>query len=117
MIIADTAHNREGLEPNISRLLSNREPKQLHFVWGMVNDKDVKHTLQMMPKESNYYFCRPDVPRGLEVEQLVSAAKEIGLKFIPFPSVAEALEAAKGLAKRDDIIYVGGSTFVVAEVV
>lgn len=117
LIIADTAHNREGLEPNIARLLSNREPKQLHFVWGMVNDKDVKHTLQMLPSEANYYFCRPDVPRGLEVDQLVSAAKETGLKHIPFPSVSEALEAAKGLAKRDDIIYVGGSTFVVAEVV
>jgi dihydrofolate synthase/folylpolyglutamate synthase len=116
LIIADTAHNREGLEPNIARLLSNREPKQLHFVWGMVNDKDVKHTLQMLPSESSYYFCRPDVPRGLDVEHLVTSAKKIGLNHIPFPSVIEALEAAKGLAKRDDIIYVGGSTFVVAEV-
>jgi len=83
----------------------------------MVNDKDVKHTLQMLPSKASYYFCRPDVPRGLEVDQLVSAAKETSLKHIPFPSVFEALEAAKGLAKRDDIIYVGGSTFVVAEVV
>ncbi len=117
LIIADTGHNREGLEPNIKRLLSNREATQLHFVWGMVNDKDVKRTLQMLPAASNYYFCRPDVPRGLEVERLITSAKEIGLKHIPFPSVAEALNAAKGLAKRDDIIYVGGSTFVVAEVV
>ncbi|MDC0304181.1 bifunctional folylpolyglutamate synthase/dihydrofolate synthase, partial [Flavobacteriales bacterium] len=116
LIIADTAHNREGLEPNIARLLSNREAKQLHFIWGMVNDKDVNHTLQMLPSESSYYFCRPDVPRGLEVEHLVTSAKKIGLNHIPFPSVIKALEAAKGLAKRDDIIYVGGSTFVVAEV-
>ncbi len=117
LIIADTGHNREGIEPNIKRLLSNREAEQLHFVWGMVNDKDVKRTLQMLPVASNYYFCRPDVPRGLEVEHLITRAKEIGLKHIPFPSVVEALNAAKGLAKRDDIIYVGGSTFVVAEVV
>ncbi|MFT5310833.1 MAG: dihydrofolate synthase/folylpolyglutamate synthase [Bacteroidia bacterium] len=117
LIIADTGHNREGLEPNISRLLSNRNPEQLHFVWGMVNDKDVSKTLAMLPKEASYYFCKPDVPRGLEVQYLSETAKELGLKHIPFPSVLEALEAAKGLAKRDDIIYVGGSTFVVAEVV
>ena len=117
LIIADTAHNREGLEPNIRRLLSNRNPDQLHFVWGMVNDKDVSKTLKMLPQEASYYFCRPDVPRGLEVKYLTKSAKELGLKHIPFPSVSEALKAAKGLAKRNDIIYVGGSTFVVAEVV
>lgn len=117
LIIADTGHNREGLEPNIKRLLSNRKPEQLRFVWGMVNDKDVVKTLAMLPKTATYYFCRPDVPRGLEVQYLVEAAKELGLKHIPFPSVSEALNAAKGLAKREDIIYVGGSTFVVAEVV
>ena len=117
LIIADTGHNREGLEPNIKRLLSNRKPEQLHFVWGMVNDKDVSKTLQMVPLESSYYFCKPDVPRGLEVAILVQTATDLGLKHISFPSIAEALTAAKGLAKRDDIIYVGGSTFVVAEVV
>lgn len=117
LIIADTAHNREGLKPNIERLLSNREAEQLHFVWGMVNDKDVAKTLSMLPKDSAYYLCKPEVPRGLEVQHLAKSAKEMGLKHIPFPSVAEALNAAKGLAKQDDIIYVGGSTFVVAEVV
>ena len=117
LIIADTGHNREGLEPNIKRLLSNRNPEQLHFVWGMVNDKDVSKPLAMLPKEASYYFCKPDVPRGLGVQYLSETAKELGLKHIPFPSVLEALEAAKSLAKRDDIIYVGGSTFVVAEVV
>ena len=117
LIIADTAHNREGLEPNLKRLVSNRNPEQLHFVWGMVNDKDVSKSLSLLPEEASYYFCRPDVPRGLEVEHLTKVATDLGLKHIPFPSVNEALEAAKGLAKRDDIIYVGGSTFVVAEVV
>ena len=117
LIIADTAHNREGLEPNLKRLVSNRNPEQLHFVWGMVNDKDVSKSLSLLPKEASYYFCRPNVPRGLEVEHLTKVATDLGFKHIPFPSVNEALEAAKGLAKRDDIIYVGGSTFVVAEVV
>ena len=117
LIIADTGHNREGLEPNIKRLLSNRNPKQIHFVWGMVNDKDVAKTFEMLPAKANYYFCRPNVPRGLDVLFLERTAKERGLKHIPFPSVSEALRAAKSLAKREDIIYVGGSTFVVAEVV
>lgn len=117
LVIADTGHNAEGIEPNLKRLLWNREPEQLHFVWGMVNDKDVTKTLQMLPKGSAYYFCRPDVPRGLEVAVLSKKAEELGLRYIPFPSVAEALKAALGLARPKDIIYVGGSTFVVAEVV
>jgi len=117
LIIADTGHNREGIEPNIKRLLSNRKPEQLHFVWGMVNDKDVSKTLLMLPKEASYYFCKPDVPRGLDVSFLEEKANELGLQHAPFSSVSEALEAAKQLAKPDHIIYVGGSTFVVAEVV
>jgi dihydrofolate synthase/folylpolyglutamate synthase len=117
IIIADTGHNQEGLEPNIQRLLFNRKPNQLHFVWGMVNDKDVSKTFQMLPKEATYYFCRPDVPRGLAVSILEEKAKEFGFQHSVFPSVLEALEAAKYHAKAEDIIYVGGSTFVVAEVV
>jgi len=117
LIIADTGHNLEGLEPNIKRLLSNRKPEQLHFVWGMVNDKDVSKTMAILPQGSSYYFCKPDVPRGLKVSILVDKAIKMNLKNIPFPSVSEALKGAKVLALQDDIIYVGGSTFVVAEVV
>ncbi len=117
LVIADTAHNREGLEPNLKRLLSNRKPEQLHFVWGMVNDKDVSKTLEMLPREASYYFCKPDVPRGLDVQILVEMASDFGLKNDSYSSVPEALEAAKSQAQIDDIIYVGGSTFVVAEVV
>jgi dihydrofolate synthase/folylpolyglutamate synthase len=117
LIIADTGHNQEGLEPNLQRLLSNRKPEQLHFVWGMVNDKDVSKSLRMLPKEAIYYFCKPDVPRGLDVSVLEEKAKEFELRHTPFYSVSEALEAAKRGAKLNDIIYVGGSTFVVAEVV
>lgn len=117
LVIADTAHNREGLEPNLKRLLSNRKPEQLHFVWGMVNDKDVWKTLEMLPKESNYYLCKPDVPRGLDMEILRKAADDTELNNASFSSVLNALEAAKREAEQDDIVYVGGSTFVVAEVV
>lgn len=117
LIIADTAHNREGLEPNLKRLRSNRKAEQIHFVWGMVSDKDVSKTLEMLPKEASYYFCKPDVPRGLDVLVLSEKASELGLKCHSYSSVQQALEAAKSQAQPDDIIYVGGSTFVVAEVV
>ena len=117
LVIADTAHNREGLEPNLRRLLSNRRPEQLHFVWGMVNDKDVAKTQEMLPKGSTYYLCKPKVPRGLDVSILEEAANVAGLKNSTYQSVQEALSEAKSQAKENDIIYVGGSTFVVAEVV
>jgi len=117
LIIADTAHNKEGFAPNLERLLTMKRPDQLHFVWGMVNDKDVSKTLSMLPKEANYYFCKPDVPRGLDVSVLTEKASEIGLKHTSCSSVKEALENATSQAQPNDIIYVGGSTFVVAEVV
>lgn len=117
LIIADTGHNKEGIEPNLKRLLSVRNAEQLHFVWGMVNDKDVTATLKMLPPTSNYYFCKPDVPRGLDVNILAHTATEIGLRYSVHASVADALKTAKDQALPDDIIYVGGSTFVVAEVV
>lgn len=117
LVIADTGHNKEGLLPNLHRLLSNRKPEQLHFVWGMVNDKDILGTLKLLPSTSTYYFCKPDVPRGLDVAILFEKATELGLKHTSYYTVQEALKAATSEAKTDDIIYVGGSTFVVAEVV
>ncbi|TNF29241.1 MAG: bifunctional folylpolyglutamate synthase/dihydrofolate synthase [Bacteroidetes bacterium] len=117
LVIADTGHNKEGLLPNLKRLVSNRTPEQIHFVWGMVNDKDVHGTLTLLPITSTYYFCKPDVPRGLDVAILSEKATELGLKHNSYSTVQQALEAAKNEAKAEDIIYVGGSTFVVAEVV
>lgn len=117
LVIADTGHNKEGLLPNLQRLLSNRKPEQLHFVWGMVNDKDILGTLKLLPSTSTYYFCKPDVPRGLDVAILSENATELGLKHTSYSTVQEALKAATSEAKTDNIIYVGGSTFVVAEVV
>jgi dihydrofolate synthase/folylpolyglutamate synthase len=86
-------------------------------VWGMVNDKDVSKTLEILPKEATYYLCKPDVPRGLEVSVLAERASEIGLRNNSYSTVHDALNAAKSHAKIEDIIYVGGSTFVVAETV
>ena len=117
LIIADTAHNREGLEPNIKRLLSNRKAEQIHFVWGMVNDKDLSKTFAMLLSEATYYFCKPDVPRGLDTNALAETAIELGFNFSTHRSVKDALKSAKSKAQGEEIIYVGGSTFVVAEVV
>jgi dihydrofolate synthase/folylpolyglutamate synthase len=117
LVIVDTGHNKEGLLPNLQRLLSNRKPEALHFVWGMVNDKDVSKTLEILPKEATYYLCKPDVPRGLEVSVLAEKASENGLQNNSYSTVQDALNAAKSQAKIEDIIYVGGSTFVVAETV
>jgi dihydrofolate synthase/folylpolyglutamate synthase len=117
LVIADTGHNKEGLLPNLQRLLANRKPEQLHFVWGMVNDKDVVGTLKLLPPASSYYFCKPDVPRGLDVSVLVDRASELNLKNSSHACVQVALQAAVAAAKPTEIVYVGGSTFVVAEVV
>ena len=88
---------------------------ELHFVLGVVNDKDLSSILPLFPKEASYYYCRPDIPRGLEAELLQEKAREYALRGNCFNSVREAYETALENAKPEDLIYVGGSTFVVAE--
>ncbi len=113
--ICDTAHNKEGLLPNLERLLGSFRPEQIHFVWGMVNDKDVGSLLSILPKECHYYFCKPNVPRGLAIETLQKEANSVGRLGTSYASVNDAILAAKAQAKASDAIYIGGSTFVVAE--
>jgi dihydrofolate synthase / folylpolyglutamate synthase len=86
-------------------------------VWGMVSDKDHGPVLALLPKDATYYYCRPDIPRGLAAEEMMEKAKGHGLEGAAYPSVALALVAAKAHAQAEDIIFIGGSTFVVAEVV
>lgn len=114
-IICDTAHNVEGLSLTMSQL-ERENYEQLHIVFGMVSDKDIAEILLILPKNANYYFCNPDSKRALDVSILYSKALEIGLKGKKYDSVQNAYEAAKVLANSDDCIYVGGSTFVVAEI-
>ncbi|MBL4586463.1 MAG: bifunctional folylpolyglutamate synthase/dihydrofolate synthase [Flavobacteriales bacterium] len=116
-IICDNGHNKEALVPNIERLLLTHKEKQLHFVWGMVNDKDVRKTLELLPKGAKYYFCRPNVPRGLDVSVLQKEGIQLGLSCSEYGSVAAAIAAARNSASETDLIYIGGSTFVVAEAV
>ena len=115
-IIADLAHNKEGVLAML-KTLENEKFDDLHVVWGTVDDKDAGDILGLMPVTATYYFCCPDVPRGLDVFKLYKTALELGLTGKPFDSVSDALNAAKSVAENDDLIFVGGSTFVVAEVV
>ncbi|MDB5025487.1 MAG: bifunctional folylpolyglutamate synthase/dihydrofolate synthase [Mucilaginibacter sp.] len=116
LTICDTGHNPEG----ITEVLKNIEAiphDHLHCVMGVVNDKDISKILAMLPKNATYYFCRPDIPRGLNAESLNQEAKSFGLHGDTYPSVKAALQAAQNNAGKDDLVFVGGSTFVVAEIV
>ncbi|AUC77701.1 bifunctional folylpolyglutamate synthase/dihydrofolate synthase [Olleya sp. Bg11-27] len=115
-VICDTAHNTEGLTVTIQQLL--KEPYQkLHIVFGVVNDKDLVSILPLLPKQATYYFCKPDVPRGLDARLLKEVFLANGFLGDAYASVNEAYLYALKLASDDDVIYIGGSTFVVAEVV
>ncbi len=114
-IICDTGHNEDGLKYVLQQLKEEQYSK-LHFVLGMVNDKDVDKVLCMLPADAEYYFCRPDIPRGLDVNILEEKARKASRKGSAYSSVAEALKSAREKAETDDLIFIGGSTFVVAEV-
>ncbi|OXA92069.1 bifunctional folylpolyglutamate synthase/dihydrofolate synthase [Flavobacterium hercynium] len=113
-IICDTAHNKHGLTVVLNQIQKGTFEK-LHIVLGVVNDKDLDSILPLFPKNAQYYFCRPDSSRGLATEILQSAAKTHGLLGEKYDSVAAAFLEAKNNASENDFIYVGGSTFVVAE--
>lgn len=113
--ICDTAHNVEGISIIISQIKSISFNK-LHFVIGMVSDKNIQSILSLLPKNALYYFCKADVPRALEVIELQKAATRSGLHGQSYSSVREAYKSAQSNANKEDLIFIGGSTFVVAEV-
>ncbi len=117
LVICDTGHNVDGIRSVLENI--NLTPhKNLHFVLGMMNDKDISGILSLLPSENTtYYFCKPDVPRGLSVDDLEKEAGKLRLKGRRFESVKDALNQAKCMASEDDLVFVGGSTFVVAEVI
>ena len=115
-IICDTAHNREGLSLVFKQLQSEKF-QRLHVVLGMVNDKDISTLVELFPKQAQYYFCKPHIPRGLEAAQLAQIFTEYGFEGSLHTSVKDALKAAKQNASKEDLIYIGGSTFVVAEII
>lgn len=115
-IICDTGHNEGGIREVVSQL--HQTPYQkLHFIIGMVNDKDIAGVLNLLPRDAIYYFTKASIPRALDENQLMKMAAFFGLHGTSFKTVRDALEAACLNAGTDDLIFIGGSTFVVAEAI
>ncbi len=114
-ILCDSGHNEGGLT-YVTHQLKQLIFNHLHIVIGFVRDKDLSKVLKLLPQNATYYFAKADIPRGLDAQILRGMAAEHGLEGKAYSSVRNALTAAKRVAKADDLIYVGGSIFVVAEV-
>ena len=114
-IICDTAHNREGFS-FVMKQLNMVNCDQLHIVFGVVDDKKLDTILPLLPKNATYYFCKPNVVRGLDEEKLKQKASQYSLVGQTYSSVNEAYKKSLTAAAKNDLIFVGGSTFVVAEV-
>ncbi len=116
LTIADTGHNEAGIKEVVAQLKKTPH-KKLHIVFGVVGDKDPSRVLALLPKKASYYFCKANLPRSMDEADLARKAEKAGLKGKIFSSVKEALKAAQDVASRGDLVFVGGSTFVVAEVI
>ena len=136
--VTDTAHNSDGVQNTMSQLLDqytkavelwkrrlienhtaatdpSAQPPVIRMVWGMVSDKDRQKILTLLPKNAIYYYCKPSVIRGLTSDELSKEGNEVGLEGRPFVDVKSAYMQAQEDARPQDLIYVGGSTFVVAD--
>lgn len=116
LIVADTAHNKNGLEL-VMQQVHQQQFNKLFMVFGVVNDKDLDSILPYLPKDAEYFVAKPNVPRGLDAVVLKDILTKNGFNAMEFKSIPEALNHAKQKATPNDMIYIGGSTFVVAEVV
>ncbi len=116
LIVCDTAHNKEGLT-KVFEQIKNTAYKNLHIVFGTVNDKNIEEILNLLPVNAKYYFTKANIPRALDEQILFNKAKQIGLKGKAYSTVKHAITAAKLNADKNDLIFIGGSTFVVAEVI
>ena len=116
LAIADTGHNVAGIN-EVKHQLAETKFEKLHFVLSVVNDKDIEGILELLPKDAEYYYCKADIPRGLSAEILAEKATNCGLNGKVYNSVKEAYAAACNNAKENDLVFVGGSNFTVAEVV
>jgi dihydrofolate synthase/folylpolyglutamate synthase len=114
LVIADTGHNEAGIKEVIKNI-KNTKHEKLHFVLGMVNDKEVDKILQLLPKKAIYYFCKASIPRALDEALLKENAQQFNLKGNCYTNVQDALFAALQIASSKDLIFIGGSTFTVAD--
>ncbi|MFZ9187682.1 MAG: bifunctional folylpolyglutamate synthase/dihydrofolate synthase, partial [Algoriphagus sp.] len=115
LTIADTGHNEAGILEVVNQLKRYTYSK-LWMVIGMVNDKDISKVLDLLPKDAIYIYCQANLPRAMDAHLLASKAKEKGLMGQVIPRVSDAVEFARKNAGADDLIFIGGSTFVVAEI-
>ncbi len=115
LTICDTGHNEDGLKETLP-MITALPHDQLRIVLGMVDDKDLNKILYLFPKEAKYYFCKADIPRGMDATLLSEKATSLGLTGSIYESVRSALDAAQKDSEMNDVIFVGGSTFTVAEV-
>lgn len=113
-LICDTGHNVGGMKYIVEQL-SLQSYRKLHIVIGMVNDKDIRSVLAMLPRNATYYFTKASVKRAMPEEQLHLLAQQAGLKGCTYPDVKSAVQAAQASAHPDDLIFVGGSSFIVAD--
>lgn len=116
MIIADSGHNEAGLKLSMARIAQSNF-NHIHFVIGFVNDKRIDKLLQLFPSNASYYFCAAKIPRALEASSLAEKASQFSLNGKAYRSSSLALKAAKQNAQKNDLIFIGGSTFVVAELI
>ncbi len=115
LTVCDTGHNAEGMA-ELVRQIEKTGYKRLHFIFGMVSDKDPSRVLSILPKDALWYFTKADIPRALDPEQLKEQASFFGLRGKAYQEAGMAFEAARREAEPEDMIFIGGSTFVVAEV-
>ena len=115
-VVCDTGHNREGLTYTMQQL-KQESFNRLHIVFGVVSDKDIGTIADLLPKEAAYYFCKPDIPRGKDAAELKMALSQFGIIGEAYNSVNEAYNNAFDNASLNDFIFIGGSTFVVAEII
>jgi len=115
LTVCDTGHNEDGIRMVVEQI-KNTPYKTLHFVFGVVADKNQDAVLGLLPKDAVWYFTRADIPRAMNEKELEQKAAGFGLKGESYSTVAEAFNAAKVNAGKNDLIFVGGSTFVVAEI-
>jgi len=114
LVIADTGHNEAGIKEVLNQI-SLTKHTQLHFVLGMVNDKDITKILNLLPKTAIYYFCKASIPRALDADELMTQASKAGLIGQSYKTVKEAVQVAKSNSQKEDLIFIGGSTFTVAD--
>jgi dihydrofolate synthase / folylpolyglutamate synthase len=115
LVVCDTGHNEDGIRAVMEQVHSTKH-RQLHVVLGVVNDKDLSRIMPLLPLEAKYYFCQPNIPRALPASMLQETALQYGLNGKVVPDVNQAIAQAKAQAHSEDLIFIGGSTFVVAEV-